>query len=140
MCFEVFVQCFDGQVVKVNLHGDVSFHTSKQKATTKTGKKICRAVSLVASRATPLTFVLISFSPSFSRSFSTFTGSGFRLFALEVVCAPGRAEEVAGCTPAVGVTELEEKFVECGLALLRVGGGMFSCADMARRGSSLREQ
>lgn len=47
---------------------------------------------------------------------------------------------MAGCTPAVGVTELEERFEECGLALLRVGGGMFSCADMAGEGSSLREK
>lgn len=50
------------------------------------------------------------------------------------MCTPGRAEEVAGCPPAVGVTELEERFVECGLALLRVGGGMFSCTDMAGEG------
>lgn len=50
------------------------------------------------------------------------------------MCTPGRAEEVAGCPPAVGVTELEERFVECSLALLRVGGGMFSCTDMAGEG------
>lgn len=47
---------------------------------------------------------------------------------------------MAGCTPAVGVAELDDKFVECGLALLSVGGGMFSCADMAGEGSSLREK
>lgn len=35
-----------------------------------------------------------------------------------------------GCA-AVGVAELEEGFVECGRARLRVGGGMCSCADMA---------
>lgn len=38
-----------------------------------------------------------------------------------------------GCA-AVGVAELEEGFVECGRARLRVGGGMCSCADMAGGG------
>lgn len=34
----------------------------------------------------------------------------------------------------MGVAELEERFVECGRARLRVGGGMCSCADMAGEG------
>lgn len=38
-----------------------------------------------------------------------------------------------GCA-AVGVAELEEGFVECSRARLRVGGGMCSCADMAGGG------
>lgn len=114
------------------------FDTSKQSTITKTGKKRCQAVPLIACGAAPLTFVLTSPSVSFSRSFSTLAGSGFRLFALDVVWGPGRADEAVGCA-AVGVAELEEGFVECGRARLRVGGGMCSCADMAGgrgRGSS----
>lgn len=106
------------------------FDTSKQSTITKAGKKRCQAVPLIACRAAPLTFVLISPSVSFSRSFSTLAGSGFRLFALDVVWGPGRADEAVGCA-AVGVAELEEGFVECGRARLRVGGGICSCADMA---------
>lgn len=108
------------------------FDTSKQSTITKTEKK-CQAVPLITCRAAPLTFVLISPSVSFSRSFSTLAGSGFRLFALDVVWGPGRADEAVGCA-AVGVAELEEGFVECGRARLRVGGGMCSCADMAGGG------
>lgn len=125
-----------------SIYMDMSvFDTSKQSTITKGGKKRCQAVPLIACRAAPLTFVLISPSVSFSRSFSTLAGSGFRLLALDVVWGPGRAEEAVGCA-AVGVAELEEGFVECGRARLRVGGGMCSCADMAGgggRGSS-REQ
>lgn len=130
MCFEVLVQCLDRQVVKVNLHGHVSFRYVKTINNNKGRKKRCQAVPLIACRAAPLTFVLISPSVSFSRSFSTLAGSGFRLFALDVVWGPGRADEAVGCA-AVGVAELEEGFVECGRARLRVGGGICSCADMA---------
>lgn len=42
MRFEVLVQCLDRQVVKVNLHGHISFDTSTRQTITKTGKKMPR--------------------------------------------------------------------------------------------------